>query len=241
MSATYAGDRYDRRGYERRGYASGGREERTGAGGFILLVISSLSAILVLAGLVYATGASQRTKTTLADFGCEPALVISGLPCTTQKTLIRQYYAVTTPAIQQLNADAAAYKASERHNLVAAEAALRAEVSTEQAFENSLAAVAYTPLHFIIADELIRNAESFTTPIPTAAYIFTPQITVLVNALIRDIQNVASLTTEQAGSTTIGQMRSFNARVDVATAAAQAELKAIRQALNVKPTASEEP
>ncbi len=235
MSATYAGD-----GYARRGYAKDDREEGR-SGGVILAFVSSLCGLLVLLGLVYAAGAGQRTKTTLADFDCEPSQSVSGLPCTTQRSVIRQYEAITNPAIQQLNADVAAYNAAARHNLVTAEAALRAEVTTEQAFENSLAAASFTHQNEVTAVALIRNAESFTTPIPAAAVLFTPQATVLVNKLIQDLQAIAKLTTEQAGSSSLRQMRSFNGRVDAATAAAQTELTAIRQVLNVRPTASEEP
>ena len=235
MSATYAGG-----SYARGGYARDSREE-TRTGGVILAFVSSLAALLVLLGLVYATGASQRTKVTLADFHCEPSLVISGLPCTTVRTVIRQYEAITTPAIQQLNADVAAYNAAERHSLVAAEAALRAEVTTEQAFENSLAAAAYTPQNRAKADALIRNAMSFGIPVPMASVTFTAPTAGMVDALIRDIQAVAKVTAVQAGSTSLRQMRSFNGRVDAATATALAEMKVLRQAINAQPTASEEP
>ena len=58
--------------------------ERETVGGFIVVAISILSAILVLAGLFYATGAHARNKTALALNDCEPSLSPSGLPCNTQ-------------------------------------------------------------------------------------------------------------------------------------------------------------
>ncbi len=235
MSATYAGG-----GYARRGYARDNQDE-TRTGGVILAFVSSLSALLVILGLFYATGASQRHKALLAAADCEPSLYIPRLPCTTQQALINQYEAITTPAVQQLNADVAAYNADERNNLAAAEATLTAEVATEQAFENNLAAATFTPENRARADALIQNATSFGTPVPLASVTFTPQTTVMVNKLIQDLQTVAKLTEEQARSTSLSQLRSFNGPVNVATAAAQAGLKLIRQALSARPTASEEP
>jgi len=55
--------------------------EREPVGGFIVVAISILSAILVLAGLFYATGARARNKTALALNDCVPSLSPSGLPC----------------------------------------------------------------------------------------------------------------------------------------------------------------
>ncbi len=235
MSATYAGG-----GYARRDYARGGREEGR-AGGVILAFVSSLSALLVLLGLVYATGARERTRVSLADFDCAPSLFISGLPCTTQRAVLTRFESITNPAVQQLNIDVAAYNVSERHNLAAAETALRAELTTEQAFENNLAAPIFSSQSHADANALIVDATSFGNPVPLASVTFTPQVTPMVSALIRDIQNVAKLTAEQAGSSSLVQLRSFNGRVDAATAVAQTEIKAIRQVLSVHPTASEEP
>ena len=82
---------------------------------------------------------------------------------------------------------------------------------------------------------------SFGIPVPMASVTFTAPTAGMVDALIRDIQAVAKVTAVQAGSTSLRQMRSFNGRVDAATAAALAEMKVLRQAINAQPTASEEP
>jgi hypothetical protein len=189
-------------------YARGGQLEAK-AGGVILLVGSFLSALLVIAGLIYATGTSERHQAALAAAGCEPSLSPSGLPCTTAQMLASQYMAIMTPASQQLDTDVAAYTANERSDLAAAEAALTAEVTTEQAFDTSV-----------------------------ASFPFPPPITAMAKTLVGDNQALAKLTAEQARSSSLTQLRSFNHRVQVASAAAQAEMKLILKALHPPPQES---
>jgi hypothetical protein len=228
MSETYVGE----------AYATGG-QDRTRRGGIILMVTSFVAAALVIAGLIYATGASGRHKAAMAAAGCEPSLFISGLPCTTQQMLISQYEGIVAPASKQLNADMTAYRANERHDLVAAEAALTSEVATAQALDNSLAAVAFTPQNRARADALIQNATSNgSLAVPSAAITFTPQITVIADALIQADQARVKLLAEQAQSTSLNQLRSFNDRVQVADAAVQTEMKLILEALDSPPQAA---
>ena len=210
---------------------SGDERDQTAGGRLIVAVVSTLSALLVIAGLIYATGASARHNAAALAAGCEPSLFITGLPCTTIWMEHRQYAAIATPAIEQLNADAAAYHANEGHNLAAAEAALTAEVTTEQALDSSLAAVAFTPQNRATANSLITEASSSGNPVPMAAVLFTPQITAVADALIRAIQALATLTARQARSSSLTQLRSFNSAVMVATVAAQTELKILHNAV----------
>jgi hypothetical protein len=188
-------------------YASGGQEE-TAAGRNILVVSSLLAALLVIAGLIYAMGTGQRHEAALAAAGCEPNLSTSGLQCTTVQVLASQYVAIMTPAIQQLTADVAAYTANDRHNLAAAEAALTAEVASEHAFGTSLAGIA-----------------------------FPPAIAPMAKALAQVNQALAQLTAEQARSSSLAQLRSFNQRVQVTSAAVQAEMKLVGKALDSPPPA----
>ena len=188
-------------------YARRGQEQTT-AGGVILMVSSFLAALLVIAGLIYATGTGERHQAALAAAGCEPGLSPSGLQCTTAQMLASQYTAITTPASQQLNADMAAYTASERHDLAAAEAALKAEVTSEQALAASLAGIT-----------------------------FPPAIAPLAKALIQADQARAKLTAEQARSSSLTQLRSFNHRVQAASATVQTDMKLIREALDAPPRA----
>jgi hypothetical protein len=188
-------------------YARGGREPIT-AGGVIITVSSLLAAFLVIAGLIYATGASGRNKAALAAASCEPNLSPSGLQCTTAQMLASQYMAMLNPASQQLSTDAAAYIASEGSNLAAAEAALTAEVTSEHAFDRSLASMT-----------------------------FPPTIAPIAKALVRANQARATLTAEQARSSSLTLMRSFNSRAQVATDAVEAQMNLIHKALDSPPPA----
>jgi hypothetical protein len=183
-------------------YAGGGHES-TGAGGFILVTASLLAAVLVLAGLVYAAGTPARHRAALAEGGCEPSLSPAGVQCTTAQMLTTQFMAVTTPARQQLSADQAAYSGDVRRgNLAAAQIALMAEVTSEHAFDMSLARIT-----------------------------FPPAVTAMAKALIRANEARAALTTKQAQSTSLIQVRSFNRRVDVSAVPVEKEVKLIRKAL----------
>jgi hypothetical protein len=124
-------------------------------------------------------------------------------PCTTQPILASQYLAVITPATQQLNTDAAAYAASEGNHLAVAEAALRAEVTSERALDASL-----------------------------TAFAFPPVIAPLARALINANQACATLTAEQARSSSLTRLRSFNHQVQVADAAVQTEMKLVLTAVD---------
>jgi hypothetical protein len=192
-------------------YARGGLEQAT-ADRVMVLAISIFSAILVIAGLFYATGTSTRHRAALAAAGCEPNLSPSGLPCTTTQMLASQFQAMTTPAVQQLATDASAYSANERQHLGLAEAALTAEVTSENALATSL-----------------------------ARFPFPPAAAPAARALIKADQARATLTAEQARSASLTRLLSFSDRVRLAGAAFQAELKLVVKVLNTRPTASQEP
>jgi hypothetical protein len=211
MNESYARRGYTSHGYAERGYGRDGQES-TRVGGVMLAVLASLSAVLVILGLYYATGTGERHKVALAAAGCEPNLLSVNVGCTTVQMLTSQYNSVANPAIQQLNADVAAYTASEMHNLTAAEAALRAEVTLENGFGTSLAGIPFSP--FVA---------------PTA------------RTLIRDIQAQAKLTAQQAQSSSLIQMRSFNGRVRVAGATVRTELGLLSKAVKTPVTPNEEP
>jgi hypothetical protein len=210
-------------------------------GGVLLVAISILAGILVLAGLLYATGTSARHKTALAVNNCEPSMSPSGLPCNTQQMVVSEYNGIVNPASKLLAADMAAYNVNEGHHLAAAEAALTSEVATEQALDNSLAAVAYTPQNYGNAINLITLAFDAGTNTPSAAILLTPQATAIANAAMRDNQALAKLTTQQARSTSLAQLRSFNTKVEADTVTVQAEMKLIGKTLAAPITAAQEP
>jgi hypothetical protein len=190
--------------------ASGERD--TTAGRIIIMAISILAAVLVLAGLFYATGSGGRHKAALAAAECEPNLSPSGLQCTTVQMLNGQYMAIVTPAVQQLNIDEAAYTANEGRSLATAEVALTSEMTSERALDARL-----------------------------ASFPFPPGASPVAKALIQANQARANLTAEQARSSSLTQMRSFNQQVDAASAAVQKEMKLLRNALGSRPTADQEP
>jgi hypothetical protein len=210
-------------------------------GGFIVVAISILAGILVLAGLVYATGAGARHKAALAINDCEPSLSPSGLPCNTQQMVIGQYQAIVTPVGKQLNGDMLAYRANEKRHLAAAEAALMSEVSTEQGLSSSLAAVAYTNQNYAKSISLITVAADDGVNTPSAAILLTPQTTAIADALIRANQALSTLTAEQAKSTSLRQLQSFNSRVAADNTIVVNDIKAIGKDLAAPITAAQEP
>lgn len=167
-------------------YARGGQRPAT-AGGLILLLSSSLAAVLVVAGLMYARGSTARHN----------AEVIANA-----KLVTSQFMKIWLPARQKLKADQVAYNRNQRRNLAAAESALMAEVTSERAFGTDLALIVF----------------------PDAA-------AAPAAALITANQARAKLTAEQAQSSSLTQLRSFNNRVAVASAAVNREVKLIRQIL----------
>jgi hypothetical protein len=192
-------------------HATGGRVQAI-VGGVIVVLVSLLSAVMVIAGLIYATGTSERHKAALAAAGCEPNLSPSGLQCTTAEMLTRRYLAIAAPAVQQLKTGMAAYAASEGRALAAAEAALSAEVAVENAFDTSL-----------------------------ARFPFPPAIAPIAKALIQADRARAALTARQARAPSLKRMRSFNHRVTAADVAVRTEMKLTLKALESPPTASQEP
>jgi hypothetical protein len=191
-------------------YARGGQQ--TSAGGVLVVLISVLSAVLVIAGIFYAAGTSGRHKAALAAAGCEPNLAPSGLQCTTVQMLAGRYTAITTAASQQLNTDGAAYIAGERHHLATAAAALTAEVAVENAFGTSL-----------------------------ARFPFPPAIASAARALIVADRALARLTGEQARSSSLTRMRSFNGRAGAAAATVETDMRIVQKDLDLRPAASQEP
>jgi hypothetical protein len=202
---------YARRGYAERGHARGGQKSTT-AGGLILAAAALLSTFLVVLGLYYATGARERHKVVLAAAGCEPNLLSINVGCTTVQMLNSRYKSIANPVNQQVNDEVADYTASEMHNLTAAEAALSAEVTSENGFGTSL-----------------------------ARFPFPPSVAPIAKTLIRDMQAQAKLTAQQARSSSLRQMRSFNGRAGITGATVVTELRLVSKALAAPVTPNEEP
>jgi hypothetical protein len=207
----YGEDGYAERGYGRRGYGRGGQNS-TRTGAVIITALSLLSAFLVIWGLYYATGIGERHKVALAAAGCEPNLLSVNVQCTTVFVLNNQYKRVANPAVQQVNTDMADYASNERTSLTAAVAALEAAVTSENGFDKSL-----------------------------AKFPFPPSVAPIAKVLMRDIAAQAKLTAEQARSSSLVQIRSFNGRVSAASATVRTELALVHKTLEKRPTPSMEP
>jgi hypothetical protein len=215
MSETYADER--------------DRLER--AGGVLVVSISILAGILVLLGLVYATGTTARHNAAVAAAGCYNSLFFKALPCETRQNAISQYQAIEDPATKQLNADAAAYVANEQHNLVAAELALTSAVTTVQTLDNNLSAMEFNSANSARALSQITESEMNGGGVPPSAVIFTPQMTPKAVALIQANQAFAKVLAEQARSSSLTQLQSFNASVDAAAATVQSDTTLLHSAV----------
>jgi hypothetical protein len=135
------------------------------------------------------------------------ALVILGVVYLTRgPSLASRYLAIASPANHRLDVEVDGYTDAQHDNLAEARSDLRAEVATEQWFDMHLAEIR-----------------------------FPPYIAVIARSLIQINQQRAAMTTLQARSTSLAQMRSFNREHAAADAAVEDEVKAIRRALNLPP------
>jgi hypothetical protein len=216
MSESYARRGYTERGYTERGYTergdTRGGDKSTRTGGVIVATVSVLSTFLVLWGLYYAAGIGPRHQRALAAAQCEPNLLSVNVECTTVPVLNSQYKAIANPAIQQINADVALYSANETLNLTAAEAALSAQVTAMNGFDKSL-----------------------------ARFPFPPSVAPKAEALMRAVSAQAKLTAEQARSSSLAQMRSFNSQISAASAVVRTDLTLVLTTLEKPVTPNMEP
>lgn len=211
MSESYARRGYAERGYSERGYTRGD-DKSTRTGGIIVAAVSVLATFLVLWGLYYATGIGPRHQRALAAAQCEPNLLSVNVECTTVPVLNSEYKGIANPAIQQINADVALYTANETVNLTTAETALSAEVTVMNGFDKSL-----------------------------ARFPFPPSVASKAEALIRAVSAQAKLTAEQARSSSLAQMQSFNSQISAASGVVRTDLTLVLTTLEKPVTPNMEP
>jgi hypothetical protein len=120
--------------------------------------------------------------------------------------LAASYLAIAEPANEHLDHEVDGYEDNSRHNLAAAEADLRAEAATERQFDRQLSRIPF--------------------PLPIAA---------MARALIGANQIRIGVTSQQAGSSSLAQLRSFDHRHHAADVAVESQVRAIRQALGLPP------
>jgi hypothetical protein len=117
-----------------------------------------------------------------------------------------RYLAIANAADRSLGISNDAYKKNELGDLAAAESDLRAEVATESKFDAQLARIP-----------------------------FPPSVAPRARALIATNQQRGALTARQERSTSLAQLRSFDALHQAADAAVEVQVRLLRQALHLPP------
>lgn len=117
-----------------------------------------------------------------------------------------RYLAIATAANHRLEIANDGYKKDELGNLAAAKADLRSEVATETSFDERLAQIPFP-----------HNVAS------------------IARALILANEQRGALTARQARSTSLAQLRSFDARHAATDAAVEVQVRLIRKALHLSP------
>jgi hypothetical protein len=122
------------------------------------------------------------------------------------RSLAARYLAIAKPANHELDVEVDAYADNARHDLAAAEKALRAEAATERRFDRQLTAIS-----------------------------FPPAIEATARALIRVNEIRARLTLRQAAVDSIPALLSFTATHNAANAELEAQVRFIRSELGLPP------
>jgi hypothetical protein len=168
---------------------------RTRLGGVLIGTAALVAAVLVVLTVVYAL-----------NLPGQPPPASAGAAAGTPSALARRYLAIADPANHRLDVANNGFTASERGNLAAAKADLRAEVATETRFDQQLAAIP-----------------------------FPPAIAAIARAMIRANQARGALTARQARSASLARLRSFDQRHRAADAAVEVQVRLIRKALHLPP------
>jgi len=157
--------------------------------------------------------AAAASAAMLAAGGCASspqARSASPTPSASESASIRslgaRYLAIAEPANHRLDAEVDAYADNARHNLAAAENALRAEAATERKFDRQLAEIS-----------------------------FPPAIEATAHALIRVNEIRVNVTLKQAAAHSIRALLSFTATHNAADAEVEAQVRVIRSELGLPP------
>jgi hypothetical protein len=154
----------------------------------------AVSGAMLAAGCAASGPASSTTPTSSAS---ESASI---------RSLGARYLAIAEPANHRLDVEVDAYADNARHNLAAAENALRAEAATERKFDRQLAAIS-----------------------------FPPAIEGTARALIRVNEIRVKLTLKQAAARSIPALLAFTATHNAANAELEAQVRFIRSELGLPP------
>jgi hypothetical protein len=175
-------------------------EEKTSRAGIALLVAGSLLAgVLIILAILYAgnfDGWRNVPHSPPSAAAADAQLAAAA----------HRYLAVASPGNQQLAKEATALAASERDNLAAAKADLKAEVATASRFDRQLAAIKFPAAVEPIARDVIQANQA-----------------------------LGRVTARQARAKTLAAMQALDARRTAAAAAVEAQVKRLRLALHLPP------
>jgi hypothetical protein len=175
-------------------------EEKTSRAGIALLVAGSLLAgVLIILAILYAgnfDGWRNVPHSPPSAAAADAQLAAAA----------HRYLAVANPGNQQLAKEATALAASERDNLAAAKADLKAEVATASRFDRQLAAIKFPAAVEPIARDVIQANQA-----------------------------LGRVTARQARAKTLAAMQALDARRTAAAAAVEAQVKRLRLALHLPP------
>ncbi len=179
-------------------------DEKTSRAGITLLVASSLLAgVLVILAIMYTENFDGWRNIP------KPPPDAAAATDAQLAAAAHRYLAIANPANQQLDKEVTAFTASERDNLAAARADLKAEVATASLFDRQLAAIKFPAAVDAIARDVIQANQARGRVIA-----------------------------RQARARTLVAMRALDARHAAADAAVEAQVKRIRVALHLPPASS---
>ncbi len=164
-------------------------------------LIGAVLCCLIPAAAGCASGGAGAAPATAAPAGSRTAAPSPGL-----RALAADYLAIAEPANHRLDVEVSAFADHSRHDLAAAEHALRAEAATERSFDRKLAAISFPP------------------PIEATA-----------RALIRVNEVRARLALRQAAASSLPALLSFTASHKAADAEVEAQVRMIRSELGLPP------
>jgi hypothetical protein len=170
-----------------------------------------LAAAGCLAGLAAGCGSGQpsaasTSQPSQASPSSSPAAAATEISRADVRALARQYLKIAKPANHRLDVDNDGYSDNEHDDLAAAQQDLRGEIATERRFDRQLLAI------------------KFPAPVEAAA-----------RSLVRSNQARIKLTSQQARSTSLAQLRTFDKRHAAADAGLEDEARLIRVFLRLPP------
>jgi hypothetical protein len=179
-------------------------EEQTSRAGIALLVAGSLLAgVLLILAILYAGNFDGWRNTP------KPPPSAAAATDAQLAAAAHRYLAVANPGNQQLAQEATAFAASERDNLAAARADLKAEVATASRFDRQLAAIKFPAAVEPIARDVIQANQA-----------------------------LGRVTARQARARTLAAMQALDARRTAAATAVEDQVKRLRLALHLPPPSS---